>query len=118
MASSIIDDRDLALKVGYIATDWANPISYDDYTIVASDWNIKVLMRDSEPIGAIFRRNGETHVSIVPKWRKKWLTKGLLKELLTDTQFTKIADGHDFMYNILGRLGFVLQSNGTLTREQ
>ncbi len=118
MTTEIADNRDLALKIGYAATDWLDYISYEDYARIASDWDMAVLMRDNIPIGAIFRKNGETHVSIVPEWRKRWLTKGLLKELLSGTKFTKIAAGHDFMYNVLGRLGFVPQADGTVAREQ
>lgn len=118
MTTYLIDNRELGLKIGYAATDWAQPIDYNEYVKIAADWNVKALMRDDEPIGAVYRKNGETHVSIVPKWRKRWLTRGLLKDLLSDTQFTKIADGHDFMYGVLGRLGFIPQADGTLTREQ
>lgn len=118
MATQIVDDRELALKIGYAATDWAEPIDYATYSQVASDWSVKALVRDNEPIGAIFRKNGETHVSILPNWRRRWLTKGILKDILADTQFTKIAAGHEFMYNILGRLGFVPQADGTVAKEQ
>lgn len=118
MSTKLVDNRVLALKIGYAATDWTQPIHYADYEKIACDWNLMVLVRNGIPIGTVFRKNGETHVSILPEWRKRWLTKGLLKELLAGTQFTKIADGHDFMYGVLRRLGFTPQADGTVAREQ
>jgi len=115
--SKIIDNRAIALKIGYAATDWENYISYEDYEAIAADWDLKLIMKDNTPIGAIYSKNGETHVSILPEWRKRWLTKGLLKEILAGMQFTRITPGHEFMYNILERLGFKPQADGTVARE-
>lgn len=117
MSTKIVNNRDLGLLIGYAATDWGSPIDYGDYERIASDWQVSVLVREQEPIGAIFKRHGETHVSILPKWRRRWLNKKVLKEILSDMQFTRVADGHDFMYGILERLGFVRQPNGTVARE-
>jgi len=117
MTTRIVDDRNLALKTGYAATDWEDYISYEDYEDIAADWTVKALMRNEKVIGAVYSKNGETHVSILPEWRRRWLTKGLLKEILVDMQFTKVAKGHDFMYNILERLGFKPQADGTVARE-
>jgi len=112
MSTKIVDNRDLGLLIGYAATDWAGPIEYSAYERIASDWQVSVLIRDDEPIGALYKKNGETHVSILPKWRRRWMTKGLVKEILSDMQFTRVADGHDFMYGILERLGFSRQPDG------
>lgn len=117
MTTKIVDNRELGLLIGYAATDWAQPIRYEDYEGIASDWQVSVLIRDTEPIGAIFKRDGETHVSILPKWRRRWATKGLVKEILADMRYTKVADGHDFMYGVLERLGFRRQPDGTVARE-
>lgn len=115
--TKIVDNRDLGLLIGYAATDWASPITFEQYEGIAADWQVSVLIREQELIGAIFKRNGETHVSILPKWRRRWATKGLLKEILSDMRYTKVADGHDFMYGILERLGFTRQPDGTVARE-
>lgn len=117
MTTRIVDDRDLGLMIGYAATDWAQPIEFKDYASITSDWEVSVIVRDSEPIGAVFKKSGETHVSVLPKWRRRWLTKGLVKEILSDMRFTRVADGHDFMYGVLERLGFSRQPDGTVARE-
>ena len=115
MTTELVDNRDLALEIGYAATDWATPISYEDYLTVANDWQLSVIVRDSKPIGAVFRKNGETHVSILPEWRRRWATRGLLNQIMADTRFTTVDDGHDFMYGILERLGFRREADGTLS---
>lgn len=117
MTTKIVDNRDLGLAIGYAATDWAQPIDYKEYANIAASWQVSVLIRDTEPIGAIFKRDGETHVSILPKWRRRWATKGLVKEILSDMRYTKVADGHDFMYGVLERLGFSRRPDGTVARE-
>jgi len=117
MATHIVNNRDLGLLIGYAATDWAQPIKYEDYAGIAASWQVSVLVRDNEPIGAVFKRAGETHVSVLPQWRRRWATKGLVKEILSDMRYTRVADGHDFMYGVLERLGFVRQPDGTVARE-
>jgi GNAT superfamily N-acetyltransferase len=117
MTTEIVDDRDTALKIGYAATDWADPVTFDEYLDIAASWQVELVVRDSEPIGAVFRKDGETHVSILPQWRRKWLSRGLLKKLLVDTRLTRVENGHDFMYGVLERLGFRREEDGTLTRE-
>lgn len=117
MTTEIVDDRELALQVGYAATDWGEYFPFKDYLDIAASWEVSVIVRDSVPIGAIFKKDGETHVSILPEWRRRWLTKGLLKTILADMQTTRVADGHDFMYGILERLGFRRSPDGMLTRE-
>ena len=92
-------------------------MTFEQYTQIVEDWDIKAILKDQTVIGAIYSKNGETHVSILPEWRKRWLTKGLLKEILADMQFTRVTPGHEFMYNILNRLGYVSQKDGTVARE-
>ena len=118
MTTRLIDDREDTLKVGFVATNWHIPMTWEDYIKATADWTVRGIERDNKIIGAMYSKNGETHVSILPEWRRKWLTKGLLKEILADTQFTRVTDGHDFMYNILDRLGFKSQDDGTLAREK
>jgi len=93
-------------------------MTFEQYAQIVEDWNIKAIVKDNIVIGAIYSKNGETHVSILSEWRKRWLTKGLLKEILADMQFTRVTPGHEFMYNILERLGYIPQSDGTVAREK
>jgi GNAT superfamily N-acetyltransferase len=111
-------DRELGLRTGYAATDWGFPISFDDYCRAVEDWEIKTIVRDGVCIGAAYRKGDEIHVSIVPEWRRKWVTKGLLRALFTGPRVTtQVAAGHDYMYDILNRLGFKPTGNGMLVKE-
>lgn len=107
MTTKIVDDRRVGLIVGYWATDWSHEISFDDYADRLKDWIIRVIERDGEPIAAVYTKGDELHVSVMPQWRGKWLTKGLLKELFDGKRVTtRVSPGHDYMYSILHRLGF------------
>lgn len=117
MTTRLSDDREIALKVGYAATDWHVPFTYEQYEAITADWDVKTIVRDDEVIGAAYFKNGETHVSILPEWRKRWLTKSILKDLLAATKRTQVTPGHEYMYNILNRIGFTPSADGTLIRE-
>ena len=42
-------------------------------------WRVVALVSGDEVIGALFHREGVIHIGIVPEWRKRWATRGLLK---------------------------------------
>jgi len=111
MATVIVSDRQEALRLGYEATDWSNPIDFEDYEFSLKDWDVQLIQRDGENIGAVYKKDGEVHVSILPKWRKRWATKGLINELFGGKVTTKVAPGHEYMHGILARLGFVLNED-------
>jgi hypothetical protein len=115
MATYLIDNRELALKVGYEATTWQSPVTYEQHVEIARDWSVKLIERDGQPIGAMFEKDGEVHCSILPEWRRKWLTKGLLRQIIDRPGFyTRVDDGHDYMYDILARLGMRHRPDGTV----
>jgi len=115
MTTRIVDDRELALKIGYAATSWQQPVTYEQHVDIAKDWDVRLIERNGTPIGAVFSKDGEVHCSILPEWRRKWLTKGLLKQLTAAPNFyTRVDAGHDYMYGILTRLGMKRRPDGTV----
>lgn len=119
MATRLVDDRDTALEIGYAATDWSTPVDFDDYKSKLADWDVKAIVRDETCIGAAYFKDGEVHVSVLPQWRKRWATRGVLNELFLDKNaFTRIMAGHEYMYGIFARLGFVVRDDGVLVRRQ
>lgn len=115
MTTRITDSRDIALKIGYAATSWQHPVTYDQHIEIAKDWAVRLIERDGEPIGAMFEKDGEVHCSILPEWRRRWLTKGLLRQIIETPNFhTRVDDGHDYMYGILARLGMKRRPDGTI----
>ncbi len=117
MTTELIDNRREALRVGYLANDWNNPIQYSDYIDALKDVEVKAVARDGKVIGAIYQKGPEVHASILPAWRGKWATKGLLRQLLPKGATTRISAGHDQMYGIMSRLGFVDSGDGLLVKE-
>ena len=117
MTTRIVEDRATALRIGFVATDWNYPITFEEHVERAKDWNVNVIERDGQPIGAMFEKDGEVHCSILPEWRRKWLTKGLLRQIIGRPGFhTRVDDGHDYMYGILKRLGMESRPDGTVGR--
>ena len=117
MPTALVDDRDAGLAVGYAATDWSSPVSYEAYEAALKDWTVKTIVRDGERIGAAYFKDGEVHVSILPEWRKKWATKGLIAQLFADEgAFSRIAPGHEYMFDIFRRLGFNIYDDGVVER--
>jgi hypothetical protein len=118
MTTQLVDDRESALRVGYEATDWSAPVLFEDYRNSVKDWIIKAIKRDDEIIGAVYRKDDELHVSVLPQWRRVWVTKGLLRQLFDGSRVTtKVTPGHDYMYDILKRLGFKESDSGMLVKE-
>jgi hypothetical protein len=118
MTTQLVDDRETALRVGYEATDWNAPMVFEDYCAAVKDWTVKAIKRDDSVIGAVYRKDDELHVSILPEWRCVWVTKGLLRQLFSGPKVTtKVTHGHDYMYDILKRLGFKESDGGMLIKE-
>lgn len=114
--TELVDNRELALRVGYEATDWPMPIAFTDYLSAMAAWDVKAIVRDDKCIGAAYFNGDELHVSILPEWRRKWATKGLLRTLFAkDRITTRVTPGHEYMHGILERLGFSNQ-NGLFVR--
>ena len=118
MPTQLLDDRDAALRVGYEATDWSTPMSFENYCAAVKDWTISAIKRDGDIIGAVYKKDDELHISVLPEWRKKWLTKSLWKNFFQSGRVTtKVTPGHDYMYDVLKRLGFKESVSGMLVKE-
>jgi hypothetical protein len=118
LSTNIINDRETGLKIGFDSTDWPYKITFDDYKKACENWIIGTIQRDGHPIGAVYKKEDELHISIKPEWRKKWLTKGLVKELFWNKRVTtRVTPGHDFMFPILDRLGFKDDGTGLMIKE-
>lgn len=114
----MIDDREAGLKVGYEATDWSAPISFDDYKLSLKDWIIKTVVKDGVAIGAMYKKDDEIHFSIKREWRKKWFTRSLKREVFDGKRLTtRITPGHEYIIPILNRLGFRDDRTGLWIKE-
>jgi hypothetical protein len=117
MSTVLTDERESAIKTGFDATDWTQPIDYSAYASQMADWNVRAIVRDGEVIGAVYDKAGEVHASILPQWRRRWATKGLLNAIFSGQNMTRVTPGHDYMHYILTRLGFSNAGDGKFVRE-
>jgi len=108
---SLSDNRNLALSVGHTATDWTSWPSYQDYVLAMIEWDVRLIEKDGEPIGAVYTKGPEFHLSVLPEWRGKWMTRGILKEIIPDPlAVTQVVVGHEDVADMLRRLGFEKRS--------
>jgi hypothetical protein len=106
VTTKLENNRELALQIGHAATEWSTPVTFEQYATALKDWNVQVIVRDDEPIGAVFKKDGEVHVSIVKPWRRKWATRGVIKQIFDSANHTTVTSGHEhYMFDILQRLG-------------
>ena len=118
MTTELVANRMLGLQVGYVATDWNEQPSFEVYGAALTDWEVKVIARDGLAIGAAFTKGPEFHVSVLPEWRGKWATRGILKELIAEpVSVTRVTPGHDRVNGLLERLGFEHLGSGLFVRD-
>lgn len=114
LATAVIrlaEDRETALRVGYDATDWTEWPSYEAYKAAMSDWDVRLIDKDGHGIGAAYTKGPEFHISILPEWRGKWMTRRILKEIIPDpVAVTQVQVGHEDVSDMLKRLGFEKRS--------
>lgn len=124
--TELVPDRETALRVGYEASDWAATVSFFNFETFFAPWECYAVVRHETCVGACFfhPESCEMHFSILPGWRKKWLTRDLLKRILAMPYIkTKVyncsgpdGEGYDFMYGVLERCGFTQQDDGFFVR--
>ena len=118
MTTQIVNDRETGLKIGFEATDWSQTVPFDIYANAMKDWIIRTIERDGKPIGAMYQKEDELHISIKPEWRKLWLTKRLKSDLFDGKRVTtRVMAGHEYMVPILTRLGFQDDGTGLMIKE-
>jgi hypothetical protein len=110
--------RDEALDTGYCATDWGQPVAWADYVEAMEDWTVRLMVKDGVAIGAVYTQGPEFHVSVVPEWRCRWATRGLLKQIIPfPVAVTRVSPGHEHIAGVLERLGFYRRADGYFVRD-
>lgn len=119
MTTHLADNRGEALAVGYQAIDWPAPMPIDQYEKAFSDYIVRGIVRDGRCIGTTFVKDGELHVAILPEWRKRWITRGVLAEMFDMPKvIARPIERSDTMYNYLVSLGFKDVGDKTLVKER
>lgn len=106
MPTQLVNNRQKALKVGFEATDWSTPTDWQAYLQRIAGWDASLIERDGKAIGAVFRKGEEVHVSVLPEWRGRWATRGIIDQVLGQGRVVTQVGEARWMANILERLGF------------
>lgn len=119
MATKLGDNRRLALLVGYVSIEWPHFVPYKVYEANFADWQVRSIERNGECIGAVYTKNGELHLAVLPPFHKRWATKSVLKEMFDMPKvIAKPIKKDDPVYSYLTRLGFTDIGDDTLVKEQ
>ena len=118
MTTVLTDDREAGLRIGYAATDWTEKPSFERYRDALKDWTVRLMVRDGNPIGAVYTRGTEFHVSVLKPWRGTWATRSMLKQIMPEpVAMTRITPGFGHVAGLLERLGFERRSDGAYVKE-
>ncbi len=121
MTTELIDYRNLALYVGFMAIEdeyKSKGMGYDSYVEAFEGWDVKGIARDGLCIGATYTKDGELHVAINPEWHGRWVTRSLLNAMFDMPKvIARPIPRGEAMYDYLTRLGFVDVGDDTLVKE-
>ena len=109
----ITNERIEALKAGWEAlSDRAPDIEGNNF----DGFDIQAFKKDNEVIGMLMTRGPELHVAILPEYRRRWLSAGLIRKVLGNIidkygyASTSVMKDNVIGQDFVERLGFERQS--------
>lgn len=119
MATTLGNNRELALLIGYVSIEWPHFVPYKQYKSNFDGWTVRTIDRDGESIGAVYTKDGELHIAVLPPFQKRWATRSVLKEMFDMPKvIVKPLTSDNPVYGYLIRLGFKDIGDNTLEKEQ
>ena len=89
--------RDEAIAAGWVAYAEHVPGQEAAYRSACEPWQVVAVVAD-EVIGALFVDGGVIHVGIVPKWRGRWASRRLLRDMLSYGKTTQMMPGESLAF--------------------
>lgn len=115
----VVRDRDKAIQAGYESLKERIHCNPKDFAGLFHNFDMQAFCEDEIPIGMLITKGPELHVSIVPSYRKKWLSRRLINSVIDPIikQYghaitTVMKDNHTGI-NFVERLGFKKESENT-----
>jgi GNAT superfamily N-acetyltransferase len=82
--------RDEAIEAGWLA--YRGLMDEDEHRRQCAEWNVIAVVEPSgSVICALFAKDGELHLGIVPEWRNRWASRRLIKRMLEHGYRTRFA---------------------------
>ena len=114
----LVNDRALGIEVGRAAL-----IHRIDMAESAFDsFDVKTFVDGDTPVGMLMTKHVELHVAILPRYRRRWLSRRLIDEVLGGIikqygyAMTKVMADNQVGQAFVERLGFIKQAetNGVI----
>ena len=104
--------RDEALQAGYVSLAGRISIPFDAFAKALEAWDVKAFCKGEDVVGMLMVRDNELHVAVLPEVRGRWLSRGLIREVIGPLvrQYgaarTKVAQDNDIGAEFCRRIGF------------
>ena len=98
------------LKLAYDASDV--DMDFDSFNRMLEDWDVEYIEINGTRVGVFFNKGTEIHFSILPRYRGKWLSKRLVRKLLSPLLdkygfiTTMVPDNKPHGHKIVQKFGF------------
>lgn len=115
MARSIEPDDGTAVSILHLCyAPRLRDMPLAEFRRLASPWTLAFLKRGTVVMGVAARKSGELHIGILPQWRRRWATRGFIKDILRWAAESGPVTTGVMADNATGRrlvegVGFVLQ---------
>lgn len=106
--------REEAIEAGFRALADRFPPTYsrDDFRKALASWEVQAFCDGDKPVGMLMTRGNELHVAVIPEVRGKWLSRRLIREVLSPLieksgeAVTSVMPDNEAGRDFVSRLGF------------
>lgn len=125
MNISVQPRREEAIKAGFTALQERLPqdIDFDLFRERLGSWDVKAFCRGEDAVGMLMVKGSELHVAVIPEVRGKWLSRRLIREVLSPLirshgeAVTTVMPENEVGNDFIKRLGFDDSGDVAVLRE-
>jgi GNAT superfamily N-acetyltransferase len=106
--------REEAIEAGFraLADRFPSTYSRDDFRKALESWEVQAFCDGDKPVGMLMTRGNELHVAVIPEVRGRWLSRRLIREVLSPLieksgeAVTSVMPDNKAGRDFVSRLGF------------